>query len=202
MTHQQFELVGGSPALDFLNTIHDWTVPEPRDYLADFSDALRFGEVAGVLTRAEVRRLAGEPGQGELERLRELRTLMERVFRAAVLGRDASPADLDRLARAAAEAAGTARLRCGDRGRIVRQVDPGAAGGALLRWRIVESAVALLTSPRFARVKACPSCGWFFLDASKNRSRRWCSMATCGTSAKARRYYRRKKASRRAGRRR
>ncbi|MGH7701051.1 MAG: CGNR zinc finger domain-containing protein [Gemmatimonadales bacterium] len=49
-------------------------------------------------------------------------------------------------------------------------------------------------------MKSCPSCGWFFLDASKNRSRRWCSMATCGSSAKARRYYRRRKAARRARR--
>ncbi|MBC7897912.1 MAG: CGNR zinc finger domain-containing protein, partial [Cytophagaceae bacterium] len=30
---------------------------------------------------------------------------------------------------------------------------------------------------------------WFFLDVSKNGSRRWCSMATCGATAKAHRYY-------------
>jgi predicted RNA-binding Zn ribbon-like protein len=63
------------------------------------------------------------------------------------------------------------------------------AGVATIRWRLVETAVALLTSDRLARLSACPSCGWFFLDASKNRSRRWCSMAMCGSAAKARSYY-------------
>ena len=55
------------------------------------------------------------------------------------------------------------------------------------------AAVALLVSDAMLRVKSCPTCGWFFLDVSKNRSRRWCSMDTCGAVAKARRYYRRLK---------
>ncbi|WP_344746998.1 CGNR zinc finger domain-containing protein [Streptosporangium vulgare] len=36
---------------------------------------------------------------------------------------------------------------------------------------------------------ACPSCYWLFLDTSKNGRRRWCSMTTCGSRDKARRYY-------------
>jgi len=67
------------------------------------------------------------------------------------------------------------------------------AGDTLLRLRIVEAAVALLVSDTMPRVKSCPTCGWFFLDVSKNHSRRWCSMDTCGAVAKARRYYRRLK---------
>ena len=39
------------------------------------------------------------------------------------------------------------------------------------------------------RVGECPSCGWLFLDTSRNGRRRWCSMATCGSRDKARRYY-------------
>ncbi|MDQ3699203.1 MAG: CGNR zinc finger domain-containing protein [Gemmatimonadota bacterium] len=188
MADHQFELIGGEPALDFLNTIHDWTVPEPRDYLSGFPEALRFAAAAGVLSPAEVRRLAARPAGGELRRLRELRTRLERIFRVAIAGRAPPSEDLDALARDAAAAARAARLRLSRR-RGVRVIDFEAAGPATLRWRIVEAAVALLTSARLARVKACPSCGWFFLDASKNRSRRWCSMATCGSSAKARRYY-------------
>ncbi|MBI2402308.1 MAG: CGNR zinc finger domain-containing protein [Gemmatimonadetes bacterium] len=80
------------------------------------------------------------------------------------------------------------------RDQVVRVID---ADAPVLRWCLVEAAVALLTSPRLTRVKACPSCRWFFLDVSKNRSRRWCSMATCGSSAKARRYYWRTKHGRR-----
>lgn len=89
------------------------------------------------------------------------------------------------------------RLRS-SRGRVLRTLEPTLAGPSLLRWRLVESAVVLLTSERLARVKACPACGWFFLDVSKNRSRRWCSMTNCGSLAKARAYYQRSR--RRAGR--
>ncbi len=49
--------------------------------------------------------------------------------------------------------------------------------------------VALLRAtarPTWSRVKACRAtdCGWVFVDASRNGSRRWCDMATCGNRAK------------------
>jgi predicted RNA-binding Zn ribbon-like protein len=31
-------------------------------------------------------------------------------------------------------------------------------------------------------------CGWLFVDASRNRSRRWCDMSECGNRAKAQRF--------------
>ena len=47
-----------------------------------------------------------------------------------------------------------------------------------------------------SRVRACsnPDCRWLFLDRSKNRSRVWCEMATCGSRAKMSRYRRRRTA--------
>jgi predicted RNA-binding Zn ribbon-like protein len=36
-------------------------------------------------------------------------------------------------------------------------------------------------------------CGWLFMDDSKNGSRRWCSMRSCGNRAKAQRHYLRSK---------
>lgn len=40
----------------------------------------------------------------------------------------------------------------------------------------------------WARIKICPAddCRWAFYDASRNRSRSWCSMSVCGNRAKAR----------------
>lgn len=187
ITHR-FELTGGNPALDFLNTIHDWTVPEARDYLTDFGGALRFGVAADILTPAEARRLVQRGAEGEMRRLRNVRARLERIFRAVVTGRAPLAHDLDQLGRDSAEAGRSVRLH-GGRGQVTRLIDADQAGAAVLRWRIIESAVALLTSAQMGRVKACPSCGWFFLDMTKNRSRRWCSMATCGSIAKSRRYY-------------
>ena len=59
-------------------------------------------------------------------------------------------------------------------------------GLELAMWPVIWSAAQLLTSPQLARVGRCanPACGWMFFDTSKNRSRRWCSMNTCGNRAK------------------
>lgn len=135
---------------------------------------------------------AARPATNELRRLRELRARLERVFRAVIVQRAPLAADLSALSKAAADAARAARLRRTKK-LAVREVPLDAAGTATLRWRLVEAALALLTSERFSNVKTCPSCGWFFLDTSKNKSRRWCSMTTCGSNAKARRYYWRNK---------
>ena len=72
-----------------------------------------------------------------------------------------------------------------------RTIDPAHAGNATLRLRIVDAAIALLTGPPeiVKRIKACPACGWFFRDETKSATRKWCSMATCGSAAKSRSYY-------------
>jgi predicted RNA-binding Zn ribbon-like protein len=58
---------------------------------------------------------------------------------------------------------------------------------------VAWSLATLLTSPDRDRVKVCdgPDCGWMFVDASRNRSRRWCDMSDRGDRAKVRRYRRR-----------
>jgi predicted RNA-binding Zn ribbon-like protein len=62
-------------------------------------------------------------------------------------------------------------------------------------WLVSRSAAELLASDELERVRRCAGhpCGWLFLDASKNRSRRWCSMASCGSRAKMRRLYARRR---------
>ena len=62
---------------------------------------------------------------------------------------------------------------------------------------IAADAVSLLTGEATARLKRCPNdaCHWFFLDTSRNGSRRWCAMADCGTKAKVRDYRARHAAS-------
>ena len=57
--------------------------------------------------------------------------------------------------------------------------------------RLADEAVQLLRSPRIARVGSCAGCGWLFLDVSRARARRWCSMNACGVRDKMRRYHQR-----------
>lgn len=188
MAQHQFNLVAGDPSLELLNTISDWTASEPRDYLPELGEAFRLGSLVGLLTPAEARRLAALPPGTELRRLKELRSRLQRIVRSAIDGRAPADEDLDALARDAADAAREAELRMSG-ARLERVIPVDKGGVATLRWRIVEAAIALLASDELTRVGACPTCGWFFLDTTRNRSRRWCSMAMCGSVSKSRRYY-------------
>src|SRR5688500_5289812 len=99
MTGYDHEVVGGHAALDFVNTVHNWTEAEPPDYLTGFDQALGFGEAVGLLTRSETRPLAGRAGDRELRELRELRARLARIFRSIVATRAPPAADLDALRR-------------------------------------------------------------------------------------------------------
>ena len=61
---------------------------------------------------------------------------------------------------------------------------------------VLRSALHLLTSPDLERLRECAGerCGRLYLDFTRNRSRRWCEMETCGNRAKARRHQARRRA--------
>jgi predicted RNA-binding Zn ribbon-like protein len=58
-------------------------------------------------------------------------------------------------------------------------------------WPVLWSLTALLSSEDATRVRCCQAqgCGWFFVDASPNRARLWCSNEGCGNRERARRAY-------------
>jgi predicted RNA-binding Zn ribbon-like protein len=185
--------------LDFANSVDDRTGDHPRDTLTGYADLVRWGWHASMLTDDERDRLlvTAEARQDEAAavcaRAIELRETIYRVFAAIAEGTEPASADLAAIQTAHLAALGHARLtRNGDRYEWVWNEDP-----ALDRplWPIAMSAVELLTTDRLDRVKQCRSadCGWLFLDVSKNATRRWCSMDVCGSRAKMRRQYARRK---------
>ncbi len=76
---------------------------------------------------------------------------------------------------------------------MVLQAEP---GDWTLAVRAVYDATQLLAQ-RAERIRCCahPNCTLWFLDTSRNGMRRWCSMASCGNRAKAKRHYQRTTAS-------
>jgi predicted RNA-binding Zn ribbon-like protein len=66
-----------------------------------------------------------------------------------------------------------------------------------LLFPIVEAMGNLVCNEDFRQVKFCegPTCSMWFLDISKNHSRRWCTMSICGNRAKAKLHRARKKAA-------
>ena len=55
-------------------------------------------------------------------------------------------------------------------------------------WPLAAYAADLLRSGPLHQLSRCGHCRWLFLDTSKNHSRRWCSMNSCGSVVKMRRY--------------
>jgi predicted RNA-binding Zn ribbon-like protein len=89
------------------------------------------------------------------------------------------------------------------------ELAPAAGGAAPLAWtwpdadphapvhRLALAAVELLgDADALERLRCCTDCCWLFLDRSRGRTRRWCSMADCGTEAKKRRYVEKRRAKR------
>jgi predicted RNA-binding Zn ribbon-like protein len=121
-----------------------------------------------------------------------LREASYRLFRAEACDKPPAPADLAalnqdlRLFRREGE---IVRIGEGYAWRSTVEVEPLAA----LLELLAQAASELLLSPDLPCVRLCagPGCGWLFLDASPNRRRRWCSMASCGNRAKARRHHER-----------
>ncbi len=63
--------------------------------------------------------------------------------------------------------------------------------GCLLVAVTLDALDLVRDSPGRVRECADPECPVLFLDTSRNRSRRWCSMDLCGARSKASTYYRR-----------
>ena len=72
-------------------------------------------------------------------------------------------------------------------GDVLRLVATGSTSD-VVAGRLVAVVVDAQATGVWDRVKACQHCGWIFIDSSRNRSGRWCSMSACGGREKARAY--------------
>ena len=201
---ERLRIVGGNLALDFVNTVDgEPDGPTGFDNLRSYEDLVAWGHRVGILSEERARRLLREARRRSSEaeavhdRALELRDDLYELFRAIARGTGPSPGGLEALGRAESEALSRARLAPGEEGFVWEWPDDGDL--AVVLWPVVHAATELLTSGPLDRVKACVGCHWLFVDESRNRSRRWCTMEVCGTHEKVRRYLERRAARRKRG---
>lgn len=192
---ETLELVGGALCLDFANTVNVRPAPE-HDYLLGYSDLVGWAQKVGILSpslagqlQKQAKKNASE-AESVLHEARGMRELLYRLFSHIADGSEPDDGDKQVLMRAYGEAVSNGQLTKEDQ-HYKTAWNVGRSLDAIL-WPIVHSAGELLLSEELRQVKECPSCGWLFLDTSKNQSRRWCSMSTCGARDKMRRYHKRK----------
>jgi predicted RNA-binding Zn ribbon-like protein len=197
-----FELVAGHTALDFVNTV-DWRADSARrlDLIGDVGGLAAWARQAGLASAAEqtavttAARRDGREAERGLRRARHLRELLARLFLATANGGRPAARDLRRLN--AFLGAALRQRRVAMRGSAcVWSWAAETSGVDRLLWPIVLAAADLLTSDVRTGVRECAAhgCGWLFLDTSRSQRRRWCTMASCGNRAKARRFYERTRA--------
>jgi predicted RNA-binding Zn ribbon-like protein len=196
-TLETLELVGGALCLDFANTINSRLHSE-HDYLMQYSDLAGWAEKVGILSPTQASRLQKrakqnpEAGAAALNEARRIRELLYRLFSAAAKGSKPNQKDLEMFVNAYGATF--------SRGQLIKEDNHFTTTWKLdetfdaVLWPIVYSAGQLLHKEDLRHVKECPGCGWLFLDTSKNQSRRWCSMNTCGARDKMRRYHKKRRA--------
>ncbi len=167
------------------------------------SDLADWCREAGLIDSRVSRELAGRSAGQPLIAGRLLNTAVQfrealyRILNSIAGQKNPSPADLEILNEILVRAPITLRIQTSGLSlHCIRQSS--ALDDARLLGPIAWSAAELLDSEdqrRLVRRCANATCGWLFLDLTKNHSRRWCDMGDCGSRAKAHRYYQRKKRS-------
>src|SRR6266702_2150850 len=191
MAGHLFELSGGQLALDFVNTVGGMRGEQPKEYLRGYEDLLAFGVQTGSVSEEQARQIADEARRrpadaaAALAQAKDLREALHRVLVRRVDGQVPDPTDLALLGAALGRALSHRRLASGE-GCCSLGWD-GTPNLDAPWWPALAAAADLLASrDDLARVGVC---GWLFVDRTKARTRRWCSMQDCGNRAKARRHY-------------
>lgn len=201
----RFEWCGGHLFLDFLNTANEWDHREEKgEYLHHFQSFLLWCELGDILQEKQAVKLRDYAQDHPREEAQALNDVLKfRALGISMALRLAHQRAPDVAMLQAFESYLRASLNQAnlvfENQIIVWQISRQGVGLWEPLWYLVQQAWQFFQINHRQRLKTCPTpagCGWFFLDQSKNKSRRWCSMQTCGNNAKVRRFHQRSKSSR------
>jgi predicted RNA-binding Zn ribbon-like protein len=195
-SNYKFGRIAGILCLDFTNTASWIGGRQTTEHLHEVRDLLRWCAESAIITRQTALTLSDEAERDParwscvLTEAKELRENIYGLFFALSQGKTPLPKDLRLLNQTLDRTPVSLEVRRTKKAFSCQRKAGGTEFTQLLGpvlWSVVE----LLTSENIEQVKCCASdtCGWLFLDTSKNHSRRWCDMADCGSRAKAKRYY-------------
>jgi predicted RNA-binding Zn ribbon-like protein len=199
--------VADSPGLDFLNSI-----ATPVDSVVDWIDngdgLLSWLDQARLVPSDVLQTLRAQALPGELDKVAERARALREWFRGFVRDHQGRPLAADDLR----ELEPLNRLL--EQDETFSQLAPHAdADGRqpslelrrMRRWRspeslllpIGEALARFVCAEDFSNVKACEghTCTLMFVDHTRGRARKWCSMAACGNRAKQATHRNRQKAA-------
>lgn len=188
------ESVDAERVLAFVNTLSGRPTSAPVERLVSYDALVEWAREQHLVSAAAADRLTAEakrhPHQaaGVLVRAREFREALNGLAESIEKRRQPGSAVLNTISDYLAAAYANGRLVPHDGG--LQWV--ASADDALERilWEIGRATGRLVMSPRLSKVRACAAsdCGWWFVDDTKNHSRRWCDMKLCGNREKVKRF--------------
>jgi len=193
---QADDFIGGHVALDFANTVTERDT-DPCDWLDGYPRMIEWAQKAGLISNPVATKLQHEAMRAPREaaaalgRARRVREALHDVF-TAMLARGTVPAAaLAELEAAWKRTAARGRLTSGG-GQLRLAPDSESSRLDLPLDLLMFESLGLLAELDVDRTRACrgDQCGWLFIDSSKSGRRVWCDMATCGNSAKSKRFSR------------
>ncbi len=199
---KNWDFDAGLLPLDFANTAEWHARSDPLEKLNSYADLVNWSWKAGLLTEEaalgllEAAERRPQDTHRALERVIELREALYHIFSHRAAGTRIPDEDLALFNAALGEALHRVRLDASPDGFSWGWSDEDQNLEAML-WPILRKSAELLTSDDLKRVGECADdrgCGYLFYDNSRNHSRRWCSMESCGNRAKVQRHYQRSKA--------
>lgn len=195
MADKKFEFIGGSLCLDLANTIGGARGEmSATEYLTNYHDLLNWALQAGLTSEDEAVHLdiqarshTVEAGT-VLERVRKLREAIYRIYSAIATGAVPLETDVSLLNEELARGLQQARIITAPVGYAWGWAEAEALDSMIAP--VARATADLLTDPTLSHVRECASltCTWLFIDETKNHSRRWCDMKTCGNANKVNRF--------------
>jgi predicted RNA-binding Zn ribbon-like protein len=188
------ESVDADRVLAFVNTLSSRPTSAPVERLASYEALVAWAKEQHLISAAAADRLLAEakrhPHQAAavLSRARQFREALNGLAESIEQQRQPSAAVLDTISDYLAAAYANGRLVPHEG--TLQWVTSAEDALERILWEIGRAAGRLVLSPRLANVRACAAsdCGWWFVDDTKNHSRRWCDMKLCGNREKVKRF--------------
>ena len=193
-----YKLIGGLICFDFTNTVSWRETEHPHEWFDSFDNFTKWTEITDILEKEQAKELlktlqgSREEGERHLNKMIEIREFLFNLFNHQVREGSIRPDDLQRL---------------GVLGQSVYNHQMLAPSGSSYQWTwrndispldkihytVIGAALEVITRHDLSRIKKCPSCQWLYMDMSKNKSRRWCTMEDCGNRHKVNAFNQNKK---------
>lgn len=195
---QTVPLDGGCICFDFVNTIHSRVDKETYDYIDTYNSLIEWMERLQLLPTDKLENLKRlvrkdeDAAQVALEQIKEKREMLYNFFSSVIHKKSPAGELIKSFNKSLSDALSLLTFGYKKNELVLEWSDAEVNFYDPLKI-IFKDAFDIITTIPQNRLKECKSCGWLFIDKSKNISRTWCNMQTCGSIEKAKRYYYRKK---------